>query len=212
MSYIVRPGAPEGMEGYNGNCMGCTQEPPGACHFALVSYIPGRLAMFLDRLRCELKPGCALRSHVTILPPRPINLDIDESVRQIAAEREDMPPFTVKLGSVAMFEKSSVVYLSIVGGERELHALHENLNSGQLEYDGPFPYYPHITLAQDLTCEQTLALAEIARERWARYDGPREFRVEVLSFVRSHKRGVWQDLAHIELAQPLLTSSQARGR
>jgi 2'-5' RNA ligase len=183
--------------------MGCEGETPGARHFALVSYIPGRLAAFLDRLRNELKPGCVLRSHVTILPPRPIDLNIDESIRQIKAEGGDNHPFRVALGSVEIFPKSNVVYLTIRKGERELHALHENLNSGQLEYDGPFPYHPHITLAQDLTREEAEGLAKIARERWARYDGPREFSVDELAFVRSVKAGVWQDLAHVDLAQPV---------
>jgi 2'-5' RNA ligase len=183
--------------------MGCQGETSGACHFALVSYIPGRLAGFLDRLRFELKPGCTLRAHLTILPPRPIDLNINQSVRQITAEGHESPPFTVGLGQVAIFDKSNVIYLGLSRGERELHVLHENMNSGQLEYDGPFPYHPHITLAQDLTREQAELLAEVARERWAAYDGPREFSVEELSFVRSDKPGVWRDLAYVDLAQPV---------
>ena len=138
-----------------------------------------------------------------MLPPRPIDLNIDESIRQIKAEGEDIPPFIVELGPVAVFDKSNVVYLKILRGERELHALHENLNAGQLEYDGPFPYHPHITLAQDLTREESGKLAEIACERWAAYDGPREFCVEELSFVRSYRPGIWQDLAYVDLAQPV---------
>ena len=149
--------------------MGCTGETSGACHFALVSYIPGRLATFLDQLRFEMKPGCTLRAHVTILPPRPIDLNIAESVRQITEEARESPPFAVELGQVRVFDKSNVVYLCLRRGERALHALHENLNAGQMEYDGPFPYHPHITLAQDLTREQALALAELARKRWAEY-------------------------------------------
>jgi len=183
--------------------MGCEGETSGACHFALVSYIPGRLAGFLDRLRLELKPGCALRAHVTILPPRPIDLNIAESVGQIRTECHENPPFTVELGPVAIFEKSNVIYLALSRGERELRTLHENLNSGPLKYVGLFPYHPHITLAQDLTCEQAFALAEIARERWAAYDGPREFSVEELSFVRSDSPGIWRDLAYVDLAQPV---------
>ena len=181
--------------------MACEGDTHAVRHFALVCYIQGRLAEFLDHLRSELQPGCALRSHVTILPPRPVNLNIDESVRQIAAEGHDSPAFCVHLGSVAVFEKSNVVYLTLERGVNELHALHENLNAGQLEYDGPFPYHPHITLAQDVTAEQAVALAEIARQRWAEYDGPREFCVDELSFVRSAAPGAWQDLAFVDLAQ-----------
>jgi 2'-5' RNA ligase len=181
--------------------MGCEGETPAVCHFALVCYIQGRLAEFLDNLRAELKPGCVLRSHVTILPPRPIDLNIQESIRQIAREGQQNRPFSVELGPVAIFRKSNVVYLSLSRGIRELHALHENLNAGQLEYHGPFPYHPHITLAQDLAEEQAVVLAETARERWAKYDGPRDFRVEELSFVRSTAPGVWQDLAYVDLCQ-----------
>ena len=183
--------------------MGSTGETKGTCYFALVSYIDGRLAEFLNQLRFELKPGCVLRSHVTVLPPRPIDLNIEESVRQIAAEASDSHSFTIELGPVAVFERSSVVYLSLSTGVNELHALHENLNSGQLEYDGPFPYHPHITLAQDLTPEEAQSLAVIARERWAEYTGPRSFSVDTLSFVRSNCPGVWSDLAFVDLLQPV---------
>jgi 2'-5' RNA ligase len=183
--------------------MGCQGETPAACHFALVSYITGELAAFLDRLRYELRPGCVLRAHVTVLPPRPIDLNIAQSIGQIQKEGEDLTPFSVELGAVSIFDKSNVVYLKIQSGERELHALHENLNSGQLEYDGPFPYHPHITVAQDLTREAAVEVAEVARRRWESYRGPREFWLEKLSFVRSLKAGIWQDLAHIELAQPV---------
>jgi 2'-5' RNA ligase len=186
--------------------MGCEVETPFARQFALVSYIPGRLATFLDSLRFELKPGCVLRSHVTILPPRPIELDVDKSVRQITAQGQDVLPFTVELGPVAVFEKSNVVYLSLRRGVEQLLGLHKSMNSGQLRYDPLYPYHPHITLAQDLTREEAQALAVNANERWESYDGPREFLVEDLSFVCSHQRGSWQDLASVELAQPVTST------
>jgi 2'-5' RNA ligase len=183
--------------------MGCGGGSSGVNHFALVSYIPGRLAAFLDDLRAELKPGCMLRAHVTVLPPRPLQLNVKESIRALAAESRDCQPFRVELGDVSIFEKSNVVYLSLSRGEHELHALHENLNSGQLEYDGPFPYHPHITLAQDLTYDEALACAHVARCRWAGWDGPRGFNVEELAFVKSVEPGSWRDLAQIDLGQPV---------
>jgi hypothetical protein len=39
--------------------------------------------------------------------------------------------------------------------------------------------------------------------RWAGWDGPREFSVDELAFVRSDKPGIWRDLAHLELGQPV---------
>ena len=192
--------------------MGCDAEVADACSFALVSYIPGRLARFLDQLRSELKHGCILRSHVTILPPRPIELDIQASVSRIETAIQDTPPFTVELGSVAVFEKSSVVYLTLKRGAEEVRALNARLDTGKLNYCCKFPFHPHITLAQDLTPEQTQSVAAVARERWAAYDGPREFSVEELAFVRSRTPGVWKDLAEVELGHAELSHPELATR
>jgi hypothetical protein len=47
--------------------------------FALVSYVPGRLGEFLDRLREELVTGCKAHSHVTLLPPRPLSISTERA-------------------------------------------------------------------------------------------------------------------------------------
>ncbi len=171
--------------------------------FALVSYLPDPLAGFLDRLRLDLTPDCSPRAHVTILPPRPLTAEIKESVERLEEECRLFPPFEIRLGSIEIFPKSNVIYISLARGEHELHALHENLNAGQLEYDGPFPYHPHITIAQDITAEQVDALTQIARDRWASWNGPRSFFVERLSFVQNVAPGAWVDLAQIPLAVPV---------
>lgn len=171
--------------------------------FALVSYLPDPLAGFLDRLRLDLTPDCNPRAHVTILPPRPLTAEIKETVEALADECRLFPPFEVRLGSIEVFPDSNVIYLGLVRGEHELHALHENLNNGQLEYDGPFPYHPHITLAQDITSEQVDPLVKIARDRWWTYNGPRTFWVERLSFVQNVAPGAWVDLAQVSLAVPV---------
>jgi 2'-5' RNA ligase len=171
--------------------------------FALVSYLPDPLAGFLDRLRLDLTPDCRPRAHVTILPPRPVTAEIKETIDRLAEEGRLFPPFEVRLGSIEIFPDSDVVYISLARGERELHALHENLNAGQLEYDGPFPYHPHITIAQDITPEQVGPLAQIARDRWAEYSGSRNFWVERLTFVQNVAPGTWVDVAQIPLAVPV---------
>ncbi|MGD1072744.1 MAG: 2'-5' RNA ligase family protein [Bryobacteraceae bacterium] len=171
--------------------------------FALVSYLPDPLAGFLDRLRLDLTPDCSPRAHVTILPPRPLHAEIKETIETLAEESRLSPPFEVRLGNIEIFPDSNVIYISLVRGEQELHALHENLNAGQLEYDGPFPYHPHITIAQDITPEQVGPLSQIARDRWAAYSGPRAFWVERLSFVQNVAPGAWVDLAQIPLAVPV---------
>jgi 2'-5' RNA ligase len=172
--------------------------------FALVSYIPDPLAEFLDRLRLDLTPRCNPRAHVTVLPPRPIanGSDLKKLALHLEEEGRVAPPFEVALGDIDMFPETKVIFVNLAQGERELHALHENLNSGQLEYDGPFPYHPHITVAQDFDPNQAEEFARLARERWQRYDGPRRFMVECLSFVQNVAPGMWCDVARIPLAQP----------
>ena len=44
----------------------------GINSYALISYLPEPLAGYLDSLRCELVPRCQARTHVTVLPPRPL--------------------------------------------------------------------------------------------------------------------------------------------
>jgi 2'-5' RNA ligase len=170
--------------------------------FALVSYLPDPLAHFLDRLRLELTPGCNPRAHVTVLPPRSLSAEIKDTIDRLAEEIRQFPPFEVALGNIDVFPDSNVIYVNLARGEHGLHALHENLNSGQLEYDGPFPFHPHITLAQDIAPEQVVPLAQIAREKWAEYQGPRSFMVDCLTFVQNVLPNHWVDLAEIRAPYP----------
>jgi hypothetical protein len=185
--------------------------PPGRGRtlgqFALVAYFDGPLADFLDNLRLELMPGCNPRAHVTVLPPRPIanNADLSKMVAELGEESRSTPPAEIALGKVSVFVETKVIYIGIARGERELHALHENLNAGQLEYDGPYPYHPHITIYQNLAepgidPDRVAKLAETARERWAAYLGPRTFTVDCLTFVQNVAPGTWVDIAKFPLA------------
>lgn len=166
-------------------------------HFALVSYIPDPLARFLDELRMELTPGCRPRAHLTVLPPRPLEQSLKEAVDRIVDESRTIAPFGVRLGEVAIFEATHVVYLEIAGGAKELREYYDLLNRGPLAHPEAFPYHPHITLAQDIPAEAAPGLAEIARRRWADYNGPRSFVVSTLSFVQQVAPSVWIDVAEV---------------
>jgi 2'-5' RNA ligase len=168
-------------------------------HFALVSYIPEPLARFLDELRVELTPGSKPRAHVTILPPRPLHNELKDAVGQIAEENRGVPPFRVELGEIRVFEASHVVYLEISHGANELRELYALLNRGPLAYKENFPYHPHITLAQDIPSDEAPRLAEIARERWAGYQGPRGFSVSSLTFVQHVAPTIWTDVAEVPI-------------
>jgi 2'-5' RNA ligase len=167
--------------------------------FALVSYIPDPLARFLDDLRIELTPDCKPRAHVTILPPRPLAGELKEAVGQIARDTKGMSPFRVRLGEIEIFDKSQVVYLGIAEGVTELREFYHALNHSALEYKEPFPYHPHITIAQNICADDAAPLAAIARERWADYRGPRDFVVSSLSFVQHVAPSIWTDVAAVSL-------------
>jgi 2'-5' RNA ligase len=167
--------------------------------FSLVAYIPDPLRKFLDDLRRELVPGCVPNAHVTILPPRPLSGSPAEAIEIIRSRLPDFPPFEIETGDVVVFPVSDVVYLSIKEGRKQLFQMHPALNTGPLKYQEAFPYHPHITLAQNLTHDQSIELAAVARKRWSEYPYPRIFPVESLSFVQNTVRNLWVDLAHFQL-------------
>jgi hypothetical protein len=173
--------------------------------FALVSYIPEPLAGFLDRMRCELVPNCFLRAHVTMLPPRPIESAPEKAWTQLRDAAYRLSPIDVELSGVEIFPVSDVIYISIGKGHEELQHLHDSLNTGRLAYREPFPFHPHITLAQNLTPDQVDELSEVARRRWMEYTGPRGFRAGVVTFVQNTRWHGWIDLGETVLGRGVET-------
>src|SRR5262249_4535376 len=74
------------------------------------------------------------------------------------------------------------------------------LNKGPLAFDEPFPYHPHITLAQGLPPGRAQSLYELARKRWAEAPYSRRLRAERACFVQSTVTCTWVDLVEIRLA------------
>jgi 2'-5' RNA ligase len=167
--------------------------------FALVAYIPDPLRKFLDDLRRELVPGCVPAAHVTILPPRPLSGTPQEAIETLRARIPDFSPFEIETGEVQVFPVSDVVYLSLKKGAKHLLQMHPVLNVGPLKYQEAFPYHPHITLAQNLTHDQSIELAGVARRRWSEFPYPRMFSVESLVFVQNTVGNFWIDLANFQL-------------
>ncbi len=167
--------------------------------FALVSYIPDPLGSFLDALRLHLVPDCKPHAHVTILPPRPVNSECEEAIREIHSRAIVFEPFTINLGDVAKFEGTDVVYIELASGTEELRALYEAINTGPLQYCEKFCYCPHITLAQRLPKEIVERTFEEARAAWKAYPYDRSFRVETLSFVQNTSEDRWIDLDELQL-------------
>jgi 2'-5' RNA ligase len=167
--------------------------------FALVSYIPGRLGKFLDRLRRELVPACFAHAHVTVLPPRPLVADPESAMEDVQSVVPSFAPFSVQITGLEIFPTTSVIYAAIGAGREELIQLHQELNVGNLAFDEPFKYHPHITLAQGLEPGQVAELFDLASRRWKESAPAHSFTVEALTFVQNTAENRWIDLAEYEL-------------
>lgn len=170
--------------------------------YALVAYIDGRLGEFLLNLRQEIVPGCKLRSHVSILPPRPVTGEAGDAAQFVQENSRRVPAFGVQLGEIEVFKVTNVIYIAIGSGLADLHSTHAKMNGAGLRYTEPYPYHPHITLAQELTEAEHPAALQLCLERWKEYTGPRQFPVETLTFVQNTSNCGWIDLAeaHLEMA------------
>jgi 2'-5' RNA ligase len=167
--------------------------------FALVGYIPEPLAGFLDRLRQELVPNCFLRAHVTILPPRPISSTPKAAWGIVRTLAPRFAPFDIEMTQLEVFPVSDVIHIEIGRGREELVRMHDSLNVDGLKFAEPYPYHPHITLAQELKGDEVDELARVARVRWDEYKLPKTFRVDKVFFVQNTRRKEWLDLGESAL-------------
>lgn len=167
--------------------------------FALVIYIPGPLGKFLDDVRRKLVPGCNPHAHVSLLPPRPLAVDWPVASEQVRAVMDRWAPFEVELTGIQIFPVTDVIYIEIGHGAAELGRMHRAMNAGSLEFQDPFPYHPHITLAQELPRENVAATSEMAQRLWQEYTGPRCFPAEHAAFVQNSLSNCWLDLAEYSL-------------
>jgi len=172
--------------------------------FALVAYLPDPLASFVNRVRRELAPGCRLRAHITILPPRQLACATQLAEREIEKAIGQMRSFRVGVQDVQVFPISDVVYISVGAGSKELKELNARLNQGRCCASELWSYHPHVTLAQDLPPAAAGQAREIAERRWREYAGPREFTLDKAAFVQGSPEQGWVDLATYELLSPVL--------
>ena len=172
--------------------------------FAVVAYLRGPLAEFIDSLRSELVAGCESRAHVTILPPRPVNSEADDAADLITRRVTDFAAFQIEATRIRIFPITQVIYADIGGGTHELHDLHRLLNVDSLFFEEPFEYHPHLTLAQGLQAEEVQELYETADRRWHEFQRRHSsrFTVDTLTFVQNTVGNRWIDLAEWDLRSP----------
>ncbi|PWT97074.1 MAG: hypothetical protein C5B51_32130 [Terriglobia bacterium] len=178
--------------------------------FALVIYIPNPLGVFLDDLRRELIPGCNPHAHVSVLPPRPLEVQWPLAADQVRSLTDAWPPFEVELTEIDVFPITQVVYLRLGSGAAELSRMHAAMNERALTFHEPYPYHPHVTLAQDIPRGELDSVRNTALRRWREYTGDRRFRAERVSLVQNTVQKCWLDLAEYPLG--VLTAPNATSR
>ena len=177
-------------------------------NYSVVAYLSGELRDFVDGFRKRLNPRFAdWLPHVSILPPRPLQATQEETVQEIQRRCAQRKPFRVGINGVSTFwPVNGVVYLSLSFGSQLLVELHDALNCCGLECVEPYPYVPHVTIAQELDEVGTQAVIEEVSRRWASFAGERVFRLESLSLVQQTLENSWVDLATLTLGNQLTPS------
>lgn len=176
-------------------------DPDGADRigcYAVVAYITGPLGAFVEEFRKETDPSCDVRAHLTLLPPRLLR-GASAPRKWIEEQVRSLSPFEVEAGDVDVFESTQVIYLAVEAGDGEVLRLNRALDSGPLSLAQPYPYVPHITLAQEIDGNRFREMLESARKRWAGYPHPRRFRIDRFTFVENTPAGGWLDLAEFRL-------------
>ncbi len=180
--------------------------------FALVSYLPGALAELLDEIRHDFAPESRAKAHVTILPPRPLiefagempGDAVAEAMDELKVRVQEFPPFKIDLGDIEVFKDTQVIYVSIRTGLAELECMHSALNTGRVAFQEPYPYHPHVTIAQELAPDDVHNAAQFARWRWSEFKHPRSAWIDRLAFVQNTLENCWTDLAMLNLGSPVV--------
>lgn len=181
--------------------MSTTQLAGLASAFALVAYIPGALGAFIDDLSASLPGASRGKSHLTLLPPRPLAVAPQAAGDLLSAALSNFPPFEVGLTEISRFPVTEVLYIALGEGGDEAHRAHATLNQGAFAYQEPFEYRPHVTLMvpQEKTNADTLQRA--AARRWAGFKASKRFLVDRLDFLGQEPGGAWEKLRQIRLGR-----------
>jgi 2'-5' RNA ligase len=176
---------------------------PVPVQYALVAYVKNALGEFVEGLRRELHPAHAhLPTHLTVLPPRPLQGSEEDAIAMLRRLSAAVAPFEVELGEVESFLPiTPTVFIRVSYAGYRMRELHDLLNKEGLAYTEPLPYMPHVTVAKLDNNDQAREVLATSKTRWANYDGSHRISVNHMTFVRGNAH-TWTDLAGIELAAP----------
>ncbi len=174
---------------------------PVPIQYALVAYVKNALGEFVEGLRRELHPAHAhLPTHLTVLPPRPLQGSEEDAIAMLRRLSASVAPFEVELGEVESFLPiTPTVFIRVSYAGYRMRELHDLLNKEGLAYTEPLPYMPHVTVAKLDNNEQAREVLETSKIRWKNYAGSHRISVSHMTFVRGNAH-TWTDLAGIDLA------------
>jgi 2'-5' RNA ligase len=174
--------------------------------YALVAYVRSPVREFVAELRQELHPPAPhMAAHITILPPRELVGREAAALEFIEEVCSRVVPFDVGLGDVETFVPSTpTVFIEITRAAYRLGELHDQLAAGPLRSSEEWPYVPHLTIVKMELAQQALEACDLARERWAQFQGQRQIQVDELAFVREDA-DCWYDVASVPLGRSLLS-------
>ena len=178
--------------------MSCECRP---VQYALVAYVKNELGVFVESLRRELHPVHAhLPTHLTVLPPRPLQGSEEDAVSMLRGLAATVAPFHVALGEVESFLPiTPTVFIRVSYAGYRMRELHDLMNRAPLAYAEPLPYMPHVTVAKLDSVERAEEVLRTSKTRWLNYQGSHNIAVEHLTFVRGGEH-TWTDLASIDLS------------
>lgn len=169
-------------------------ETPQWGSIALVTYIPDPLRSVLDQVREPLPGDHAPQPHITILPPRPLKLPVEEASQQTQSILRQFPAFEVELGRVRCFPETNFLYLDISAGDACLRRLHEMLNTGILHSGEEFEFRPHLTLGGPVPGPELDSVLHRAGTAWRSAGCPPRFTLDeiVLLWLKPESlQGEW---------------------
>ena len=169
--------------------------------YAVVAYVRSPVGIFVEELRRELHPAHThADAHLTILPPRPISGTHQQGLELLAEVAQSATPFQVTMGEVETFAPvTPTVFLRVARGAYRMRELREKLNRGPFNFDEPWPYMPHLTIAKMDTIDEARKVLDVARQRWQAYSGARNLYVESLTLVKGSGER-WVDISTVPLA------------
>jgi len=168
--------------------------------YALVAYVRSPIGTFVEELRREIHPEHGhLAAHVTVLPPRPLHGTESEALAEVAKFAGLQPAFHIGMGEVESFVPSTpTIFIRVARAAYRMRELHDAMNAGALQYQEPWPYMPHLTVAKLDCAPDVEQLIDTARQRWNSYHGSRDVLIDNLAFVRGSGH-TWFDIAQFSL-------------